>query len=169
VAASEPSGEADAGRKKAARRGPARTVRTPDAIARVAQMICEGYPKHEIKKWLANRLGRNRVAPSQVEQFMSEARAQIREAAKAPKADKAAESLAFYEWMKHNPKATPRERLFAQERIDELLGLSAKYASEAEKTDSAAEFARKAHEAMREMLDADLGGTVTASEAKGKE
>jgi len=132
-------------------------------------MICEGHTKHAIKRHLAKRLKRDRVAPSQVERFMSAARAAIRDSAKAPKADKAAEALAFYERMKHKATATDRDMLRAQERIDELLGLSAKYASEAEKTDSAAEFATKAHEAMRQMLGADLGGDITASQAKHKE
>lgn len=147
---------------------PARLVRDIATIALVADMMAAGHHKHEIKAAVADRCV-TAVSPRTIERLLSDARELIKVSAKTTKADMAAEALAFYRSVKADRTAPHRDRIKAQERIDELLGLSAKYASEAEKTDTAAEFARKAHEAMQQMLGSDLGGDITASEAKHKE
>ncbi len=143
-------------------------IRDIATVAEVSNLMASGAHKHQIKRYLAERCMSD-VSPRTVERVMADARELIKHSAKASKADMAAEALAFYRAMKADPNTPPRDRIKAQECIDHLLGLSARYTTDAEKTDSASDFARKAHEAMQAIRLADMGGEQTAAQASGKD
>lgn len=79
--------------------------------------------KSQIKKVLRDKYGD--MSGRTVEAYLSRAREQMHSNCRAHVAEHTNKALSFYESVLRNPKATMRDKLQAQERIDILLGLEA--------------------------------------------
>ena len=85
-------------------------------------LMSVGCRDGEIKRTLAERY---KVKPRTVEDYIAEGRRRLRSHIEMSKSDLQAESVAFYQSVLRDTKASKRDRLYARKRIDELLGLEA--------------------------------------------
>lgn len=119
---------------------PSRSIWLSDALIElVAEMIGLRYRKGEIKRELAkfNATEANPQGepPSQgvFERLMREARELIRERLEISQSEAAGEAIAFYESVIRDPDIDVREKLRAQDQLERLLGLGARFAQDGDK------------------------------------
>lgn len=99
---------------------------TLEIVELVAECLMHRWSEAQIKKLLQTRAGR-RLCVSQLQKTISAAKKRLRERLELDIRDQKALSMAFYESILANEEVDTKERLRAQERIDSLLGLDAKY------------------------------------------
>jgi len=85
------------------------------------RLLSKGLRKGEIKSAMCKRFG---ISASSAEKtYLPRARKELLKRLDRSRGEIKAESLAFYESVLSNTKATQRDKIIARKRIDQLLGL----------------------------------------------
>ena len=107
------------------------TYQTPEAIAIAELAMCRRTHKYAIKKMLIKHFADNGLpAPSgnSIERILSRAREALAARINKSRTDHRGEAYALYDSILNDPCASIKDKLYAQERIDKLLGLEIKQA-----------------------------------------
>lgn len=107
------------------------TYQTPEAIAMAELALCRRTHKFNIKAMLTKHFVDNGLpAPSgnSIERILSRAREALATRINKSRADHRGEAYALYDSILNDPHASIKDKLYAQERIDKLLGLEVKVA-----------------------------------------
>lgn len=92
-----------------------------DRIATVENLLRHNPIKHNAaRKWISNKFNVHRRT---AELYIAQARENLLKCLKRTKEDWRCDSMALYQGIINSKSSTTKERLFAQKRIDELLGL----------------------------------------------
>lgn len=89
-------------------------------IEMTVKLISAGFHDGQVKRTVAKEYN---CSTRTVEAYLRRAREILRDRRNRSREDLQAESMAYYESVLVSKSATPRDRLFARKRIDELLGL----------------------------------------------
>jgi hypothetical protein len=93
-----------------------------DRTLMVRRLLAQGQYDGQIKKVVAAHY---KISPRTVERYLRRARDEMLAETGQDKSQLRAEGYGFYREMRANGKASDKDRLKAQERIDKLLGLEA--------------------------------------------
>lgn len=124
---------------------------TPEIIGLVADCLGNRWAEWRIREFI-HKLAGYRVLSQTVQKIISKAKELNRERYGVPTLTHKTNAVAFYEAVIANEAFPLKERIRAQERLDQLLGLEARYANNADPQEVAAK--------ARELLAA-IEATVT--------
>src|SRR4051812_3855846 len=101
-------------------------VVTEEVIEYVADLLGRRLKKHEIKAHIYEEL-EIECSPSTVELLITRARGLMLQRSTAPKSQHFSNAIEFYEAIIKDTKVSIRDRLLAQARLDNLLGLERQF------------------------------------------
>lgn len=107
------------------------SYQTPEAVAIAELALCRRTHKFAIKAMLIKHFIENGLpAPSgnSIERILSRAREALASRINKSRTDHRGEAYALYDSILNDPMASIKDKLYAQERIDKLLGLEVKQA-----------------------------------------
>lgn len=123
---------------------------TPEIIEYVAELVCGGAYKHQIKAKV-NEIFGMKVSPRSIERLMQAARKLIKDRADILTTEAFRDSVSWLSGIIGDPDAPLKDRLAAHAQRMEMLGLSAKYrnndGSPEEKADEIRQFLKEADDA----------------------
>jgi molecular chaperone DnaK (HSP70) len=129
------------------------TVATDELIEFIADCMAMGYRKGKLKQ-LIYKVNGDKCARATVEKILGKARQLLLDDARTNKDNERAEAIGFYKAIIADDDTTVREKIEARSKLDDLLGLGAKFTTDYGKTaEERAEEIRIAQEQMREVTD----------------
>lgn len=137
-----------------------------ELIDLVAELIGQRFNKGDIKRVIYEVNG-GKCGRATVEKILTLAREKVRAAAHIDANDHLAESIEFYKSIIRDESVTVQARMEANAKLDELLGIGAKWSS---RGDTNKNNAKKTVEALRQMKEAtDVERCAESEEAEDAE